>query len=398
MQNMKPEVIGPMTKVLVKKGDWNNQVIKDKTFSLFRGLSIGSKGPFITVNGQGVEGFPQRNFRVGIDDPSHFELNDPNADIFAPRARRHFEGSPDPRLQKFIGAGDVMEVLAHPAKADETDDEIRERLIERFSILQDLTSDLARGHIKGLVVWGASGVGKSHEVEAALNRDSLMDKLSFDPTAPGQDTRRIGKQGAFKPRYNVVKGYSTPSALYMTLYEYSESKETLVFDDCDAVLGDETSLNLLKAALDTTGRRMISWKSSSRNGTDAPDQFEFKGSVVFITNVNFEKIVERGTAKMAPHLEAIMSRCLCLDLTIDTVREKLVRIDHVCRDLRMLELQHGLPPEQVEEVLAWTHKHARRFRELSLRKVGQLASLRAGNDNWQRVAEVTILKQSHSGR
>ena len=384
-----------MVKVFVKRGDWNNQVIVGKTFLLDRGLSIGQKGPFITVNGTGVEGYPQRNFRVGIADPGDMTLEDPSADIFAPRARRQFTGSPDPRIQAFLGKGDVLDHLA-PApirESQETEEEIRERIIERFTILQGLTGDIARGHIKGLVVSGASGVGKSHEVEAALNRDSLMDKLSFNADANDQDSRRISRQGGFKARYNIIKGYSTAPALYMTLYEYSESKETLVFDDCDAVLGDETSLNILKAALDTSRKRIISWKSRTKNGTDAPDSFEFKGSVIFITNINFEKIVEKGTARLAPHLEAIMSRCLYLDLTIDTVREKLVRIDHVARDLRMLETEFKLEPDQVEEVLDWTHRHAKRFRELSLRKVGQLASLRHGNRNWERVAEVTLLKQ-----
>lgn len=384
-----------MVKVTIKRGDWNNQVIVDKTFLLDRGLSTGNKGPFLSVNGTGVEGYPQRNFRVYVNDPSDFVFDDPSADLFAPRAKRLFIGSPDPALQKFLGEGDVLDQMAPPPidNMHESDEEIRERIIERFSILQGLTNDIARGHIKGLVVSGASGVGKSHEVEAALNRDSLMDKLSFNADANDQDARRISRQGGFKPRYNIIKGYSTAPALYMTLYEYSESRETLVFDDCDAVLGDETSLNILKAALDTSGKRLISWRSQSRNGTDAPDQFEFKGSVIFITNINFEKIVEKGTARLAPHLEAIMSRCLYLDLTIDTVREKLVRIDHVARDLRMLETQFKLDPAQVDEVLAWTHKHAKRFRELSLRKVGQLASLRQGNRNWERVAEVTLLRQ-----
>ena len=384
-----------MLKVTVKRGDWNNQVIVNKTFHLFRGLSMGSKGPFITVNGTGVDGYPQRNFRVGIQDPEDMVLSDPKADIFAERARRQFVGSPDPKIQKFVGTGDVLNQMAPAAARDahETDEQIRERIVERFTILQGLTSDIARGHIKGLVVSGASGVGKSHEVEAALNRDSLMDKLSFNADAQDQNKRRVGRGGTYKARYNIVKGYSTAPALYETLYEYSESRETLVFDDCDSVLGDETSLNILKAALDTSGKRIISWRSASRNSTDCPNSFEFKGSVIFITNINFERIVEKGTARLAPHLEAIMSRCLYLDLTIDTVREKLVRIDHVARDLRMLEREFKLEPAQIDEVLAWTHKYAKRFRELSLRKVGQLASLRAGNPNWQRVAEVTLLRQ-----
>lgn len=384
-------------KVTIHRGDWAGQIIAGKVFTFERGLSLGQKGPFITVNGAGVEGFPQRAFRVGIQNPTDFELEDKDADIFAPRMRKTFSLSPDPTLAKFAPGEDLIEQVeashAKPALVTETDEQIKERIAERFKILSNLTLDIARGNIGGLVVSGASGVGKSHEVEAALNRDSLLDKLSFNADAADQDTRRMARDRSFKARYNIIKGYSTAPALYSTLYEYSDAREVLVFDDCDSVLGDEVSLNILKAALDTSGRRMISWKSASKNSTDAPDQFEFKGSVIFITNINFEKIVEKGTARLAPHLEAIMSRCLYLDLTIDSIREKLCRIDHVCRDQRMLEMQYKLDTAQSEEVLAWTHANAKRFRELSLRKVGQLASLRVGQRNWERIAEVTLLKQ-----
>jgi hypothetical protein len=383
-------------KVLIKRGDWNNQVIRNKTFTMTRGLSIGQKGPFITVDATGHDtSYPQRNFRVGIANPEDMQLEDPNADIFADRAKRSFQGNLNPEIAKFVGAGDMLDqvVPAPLIETDETDQQIKDRIVERFSILQGLSMDIARGHIKGLVVSGASGVGKSFEVEAALNRDSLMDKLSFNADASDQDVRRMTRDKNFKPRYNIVKGYSTAPALYNTLFEYSESKEVLVFDDCDSVLGDEVSLNILKAALDTSGKRMIHWRSSSNRGSDAPSVFEFRGSVIFITNINFERIVEKGSSKLAPHLEAIMSRCLYLDLTIDTVREKLVRIDHVARGLQMLEREFKLDPIQADEVLDWTHTHAKKFRELSLRKVGQLASLRASNRNWERVAQVTLLKQ-----
>lgn len=389
-------------KVTVNRGEWADQVIRGKVFEFVRGLSMGQKGPFITVDGTGVmqdngKPFPARSFRIFVSDASDFTLADPSADIFAERMRRTFKESTDPSLTKFIPGEDLIEqveTVSHAAPATvETDEQIKDRIAERFRILGNLALDAARGNIKGLVVSGASGVGKSFEVEAALNRDSLLDKLSFNADAYDQDSRRMTRERDFKPRYNIVKGYSTAPALYNTLYEYSEARETLVFDDCDSVLGDETSLNILKAALDTSGKRIISWRNNSRNGSDAPSQFEFKGSVIFITNINFEKIVEKGTARLAPHLEAIMSRCLYLDLTIDTPREKLCRIDYVARDLRMLEKEFKLEPEQVEEVLAWTHKYSKRFRELSLRKVGQLASLRAGQRDWERIAEVTLLKQ-----
>jgi hypothetical protein len=379
-------------KVTVHRGDWSGREVQGATLELVSGLSMGQDGPFITVNGQGTGGvYPDRNFRIKIQNPEDIELEDELASRFASEsAMRKFQS--DAQFGHFLVQASASSMISQRS-ALEDEQAIRDRLVERFSILSGLTKDVARGDVKGLVVSGASGVGKSHEVELALSRDSLMDKLSFNADAQDQNTRRISRAGDFKPRYEIIKGYSTAPALYMTLYEYSEGNETLVFDDCDSVLGDEVSLNILKAALDTTRRRVISWKSQTRNSTSAPDQFEFKGGVIFITNLNFEKVIERGTSRMVKHLEAIMSRCLYLDLTIDTVKEKLVRIDHVARDLRMLEDEFKLSQVQRDEVLAWTHQHANAFRELSLRKVGQLASLRAGNPNWQRVAEVTLLRR-----
>ena len=382
-----------MAKVLVRRGELSDRVIENVTFEFVRGLSIGMKGPFITVNGSGVDGFPPRNFRVGIQNLDDFSVDDPSVDMFRRGARQVFQQSTDPKILQFVGQGDVFEQIESRPLYTETDAEIRQRITERFHVLRDLTTDAARGNVKGLVVWGASGMGKSYEVIDSLGRDSLMDKLAFDPTDPDQNKRRIGQQGRFKPRYNVVKGFSTPAALYQTLYESSEARETLVFDDCDSIFGNEDALNLLKGVLDTTGTRTISWGTSSRNNSDIPSQFDFKGAVIFISNINFESIVEKGTARLAPHMAAIMDRCLCLDLTIDTMRERLVRIEHVSRDLRMLEQQFKLDNSQVDEVLKWTYDNARRFRNLSLRKVGQLASIRVGQQNWERVAEITLLKR-----
>ena len=38
---------------------------------------------------------------------------------------------------------------------------------------------------------------------------------------------------------------------------YSQTGDVLVFDDCDSVLMDDLSLNILKAALDSGKRRRI---------------------------------------------------------------------------------------------------------------------------------------------
>lgn len=374
-----------MADVLIKNGLHAGQIHKDKTFRLARGLSTGVRGPFLLVDGTGVLGYPQRKFKMFVSGPDDFEITGPDAHLYIASSSE----------QDLYSSGNILSFEYEPV-TNETDEEIHARITERFHILDHITLAVARGEIRGVVVTGATGVGKSHGVEAALNRDSLQDKLAFNPDADDQDIRRVRRiEGKleFKPRYEIIKGHITAPALYRTLYEYKDPKEIVVFDDCDSALGDETSLNLFKAALDTTKRRMLSWRSNSNRGDDAPNSFEYKGTVIFITNINFEKIINEGRSKLAPHLEAIMSRCLYLDLTINSTREKLIRINHVARELGMLR-KAGLEEEQINEVLEFTNTHAKEFRELSLRKLLLLADLRRTNDAyWRRMAEVTLLKR-----
>ena len=189
-----------------------------------------------------------------------------------------------------------------------TDEEILERLRIRFKVLDDMATAVKQGLVRALVVTGAPGVGKTFGVEAVLAAQDEKDKK-------------------FR-KYEIVKGKLSPLMLYSKLYEYKESGDVLVFDDCDDVLQDDTSLNILKAALDSSDVRTINWNTASRHLTsgDIPTSFDYEGAVIFITNTKFEN---NRSDKLRPHLEAIESRCHYLDLTIDTVREKILRIQQV---------------------------------------------------------------------
>ena len=79
--------------------------------------------------------------------------------------------------------------------------------------------------------------------------------------------------------------------LYTKLYEYSDKGNVVVFDDCDSVLLDDLALNILKAALDTSKKRRISWNTDSTylRKEGIPDSFEFNAGAIFITNIKFEK-------------------------------------------------------------------------------------------------------------
>ena len=102
----------------------------------------------------------------------------------------------------------------------------------------------------------------------------------------------------------------------------------------------ELSLNILKAALDSKRSRMIHWNTDSfklRN-EGVPDSFEFKGGAIFITNIKFDNVKSK---KLRDHLEALESRCHYIDLTIDTEREKMLRIKQITADGMLNEYQLG---------------------------------------------------------
>jgi len=261
------------------------------------------------------------------------------------------------------------------AVARETDEQIIERIKERFTILDDMTKGVRKGDVRAMIVSGPPGVGKSFGVEAVLTKDDLFDKM-----------------GERKPRYEIVKGAMSAIGLYSKLYEFSNKGNVLVFDDCDSVLLDELSLNILKAALDSSKKRTISWNTDSRilRSEGIPNSFEFKGSAIFITNIKFEHVRSK---KLRDHLDALESRCHYLDLTIDTAREKILRIKQIVGD-GMLDA-YDLTDEQKNEVVQFIDVNKDKMRELSLRMVIKVADLRAAMpDKWKSVAALTCMKRS----
>jgi len=91
-------------------------------------------------------------------------------------------------------------------------------------------------------------------------------------------------------------------------------------------------------------------------------------------------------------LEALESRCHYLDLTIDTEREKLLRIQQVVSEHGMLDT-YDLDEFAKKEVVEFIVDNAARMRELSLRMVLKVADIRASMPaKWQAVVEVTCMR------
>jgi hypothetical protein len=258
--------------------------------------------------------------------------------------------------------------------AHETDEEIVERLRSRFEVLKDMTKAVKEGTVRAMIVTGPPGVGKSFGVEEVLGRDDLFDQI-----------------GNRRPKYEIVKGAMSAVGLYAKLYKYSEKGNVIVFDDCDSVLLDELSLNILKAALDSSKKRTISWNTDSRvlRSEGVPDKFEFKAGAIFITNIKFENVRSK---KLQDHLAALESRCHYVDLQMDTDREKVLRIKQIVSD-GMLD-SYEFEPVVKDEVVDYILTERAKMRELSLRTVLKVADLRKSfPTNWKSMAEVTVMKR-----
>lgn len=274
-------------------------------------------------------------------------------------------------------ADKVMRPFEEPiGTMEESDEAIIERMRNRFTVLEDMTKAVKRGHVRSMIVSGPPGVGKSFGVEHVLGRNKLLAELASDESLK---------------KYDIVKGSMTALGLYAKLYEYRHSRHVLVFDDCDGLFWCDVCLNLLKAALDSSKSRKINWLADSNllRKEDIPNSFDFHGGIIFITNLDFDNIKSN---KIKPHLEALESRSHYLDLTIKTEREKMLRIRQIIED-GMLE-EYDLTVEQKDDIIRFIDNKKKYLRELSLRSVLKVAGLVASfPDKWEEMAEMTMMKK-----
>ena len=335
--------------IRVRSGSYRNKSVANMCFELVEQYKKTAKGGHITVRNGGQ--FPNcpDTIRVSVDGVSAYEFVSGDAEM-------------------------VNEVEARAQAVVESDEQVIERIRERFEILDEMAKAATNGDIRAMIVSGPPGVGKSYGVEQVVEKACLFDQIA-------------GK----KLRAEVVKGSATALGLYCTLYKYSDPNCVLVFDDCDSILLDDVSLNLLKGALDSGKKRKISWLADSnmlrREGV--PDQFDFKGSVIFITNLKFDAMKSQ---KLRDHLDALQSRCHYLDLTLDTMRDKLLRIKQIANDGALFQ-DYDFEQVTQDEIIDFMSENKNKLREMSLRMALKIADLRKSFPlRWKAMATTTCMK------
>lgn len=230
---------------------------------------------------------------------------------------------------------------------------------QRFEFVTQLVDMVARNRAVSLIVTGPGGLGKTHTVRAALESAGLKDASGFDAETA---------EGSFK----VIKGYSTAKGLYRELFWNRDS--VIVFDDTDSILKDPVALNLLKGALDSYDRRIISWNADMKDD-DLPRSFQFNGRIVFISNLKRDNLDD-----------ALKTRAYVIDLAMTTA-QKIERMAVLAADETFMP---RFAVKYKQDALALIEEMGPRAREVSLRTLQAVTRIRAAGGNWRALAEYTL--------
>lgn len=149
-------------------------------------------------------------------------------------------------------------------------------MARKYKVLRAYTEMVSKGYSDALIVHGSFGVGKSHQVLAAL------------------------REGVVNFAYH--SGFITDLQLYILLYR--ENGKVIFLDDCSNIFESDRAIQLLKPAMQPVGgRRLISYLTSARIA--APPVFDFKGRLIFCLN----ELPEHSLSH-----KALISRALTLDM------------------------------------------------------------------------------------
>ena len=260
-------------------------------------------------------------------------------------------------------------VVAQREGPTRTDAELLAAIKERFEMMRELAAAAGKGQVPSLIIPGAPGIGKSYTV---------MDVL---------DSQEI--------KYSRITGGISAVELYAMGFHHRNRGEVIFIDDSDMVFRDEDTMNILKAMTDSSKKRTVSWQKQNNtlvnDGVDP--EYEYKGSLIFASNQDFQRIVDESANKYAPHMAALISRAYYMDLLVHTRRALSLWINYICTEGKMFA-KEDISDALGKEILVWLHDHQVSLREYSLRTVHKICALTKlhGRSKWGTLAEGTLCR------
>jgi hypothetical protein len=254
---------------------------------------------------------------------------------------------------------------------------IDNKMVERINkvdaeiVMQKRKIDLCvKGVFTSMLIHGGPGVGKTHLILDAMQRAGLEQ---------GED-------------YVIYRGTTSPIMLYRLLWELNRPNAYVIIDDCDAILRDENGINVLKAVMDDKCRT-VSWNTKSEikslDGTGiVPKTFDFKGTVVVCTNIDYQR---RATGKMADHFAAILSRTEQMQIDYKSKDAQFAYVAHLVVNVDYLEQMpktQGLTAQQKIDLLKFIMTNRSKYTRIDARVPEKLARIiKAEPNDWKLLAE-----------
>jgi len=220
---------------------------------------------------------------------------------------------------------------------------------EKFKYIHDIVQMVIDGVNPSALITGRPGIGKTYLVKNTLEAAGL--KKDED--------------------YIFVSGHSSAFGLYRLLYDNQEG--FIILDDCDSAFKCPRSVNILKSALDSYDIRRVSWFSDKTNDKeDIEPYFDFKGRVIFISNLYADRIDE-----------AVRSRSFCVNLKM-TNAEVTEHMRNIVDDL-----EPSVDSVIKHEVLDYISTIPDCFETYGIRTLIQSCRIRIScPDDWKKMVQV----------
>jgi hypothetical protein len=234
-----------------------------------------------------------------------------------------------------------------------------------------------------LIICGAPGIGKTYGITKRI-KDSGLKSIEPIDLADATDIEDLDDQDVIlntetNGDWVHIKGASTAFGLYMSLFKYKN--KLIVYDDCDSIFKDKNAVNLLKGALDSSDKRIISWvsKTTTSKKAEVPQRFEFTGRIIFISNLNAKDLDP-----------AVRNRSFVVDIQLK-LKDVLKRIQSILKYIGN-DLEVPLSDEAKKRAfnfLEETSKNENNKMEISIRTLINFAKIaQSGVPQWRRLMEI----------